>query len=273
MFLIYQVSPIQELQNIASQIIAAIPSIILFLVIFLIGYAIASLVSYSIKTFLGRFFQRVHEQVSIDLVAGTVKAFIILIALAVALSVIQLGPATSYIQAIANYLPSLAGAILLLTLGITLVNVLVDFMQRSMQQSAGSEFYNTLINILKFGLYAVLITVAANLAIFYWIKVIDPYIFFGIILGTVVLFATFSIIETVMSVLQKNHPEMGFLLGYGRFLLYTIFLLIGIAIIIQPLSNVTSIINTLAWGLAIAFAIGIIPLVIILARRMYKEAM
>ncbi|MEM0174273.1 MAG: hypothetical protein QXV69_04515 [Sulfolobaceae archaeon] len=271
MLTLLQVSPIQELQNILSQIIAAIPSIILFLIILLIGYAIASVVSYSIRSFLGRFFQRVHEQVSIDLVAGTVKAFIILIALAIALSVLQLGPATTYVQAIATYLPSLAGAILLLTLGITLVNVLVDFMQKAVPQIS-SEFYNTIISILRFGLYAVIITVAANLAIFYWIKVIDPYIFFGIILGSVVLFATFSIIETVMSVLQKNHPDLGFLIGYARFLLYTIFLLIGIAIIIQPLSNVTSIINTIAWGLAIAFAIGIIPLVVLLARKIYREA-
>jgi len=66
----------------------------------------------------------------LGLSVGAVKAFIILVTLAIAFSVLKLGPATVYMQEIANYLPSLAGAIILLTLGVALINILVDYIQR-----------------------------------------------------------------------------------------------------------------------------------------------
>jgi len=74
-----------------------------------------------------------------------------------------------------------------------------------------------------------------------------------------------------MNSIQSAHPDLSYLVGFGRFILYTIFLLLGIAIIIQPFSNVTSIINTLMWGLTIAFAIVLIPLAYFLVKRIAQE--
>lgn len=45
----------------------------------------------------------------------------------------------------------------------------------------------TIINVLRFGLYAVIITIAANLAIFYWIPNISPYLFYDIIIASIIL--------------------------------------------------------------------------------------
>ena len=97
---------------------------------------------------------------------GAFKAFIILVTLAIEFSVLKLGPATVYMKEIANYLPSLAGAIILLTLGVALINILVDYIQRQVG-GAGNPFLASVFNILRFGLYAVIITIAVQLAIFY----------------------------------------------------------------------------------------------------------
>ena len=259
----------QALSSLATQIIDAIPSIILFIIIVIIGYIVAEIVATVVQRVLSRLFTQTHIQISAGLVAGTVKALIILLTLAIALSVLKLGPATTYVAEVARYLPYLAGAILLLTLGVTLVNVLVDYMSK--QMAISDPFTGVILNILRFGLYATIITLAATLAIFYWIPYVSPYLFYDIIIGSIVLLFSFSIVDKAMESISKSDPNAGYIITYGRFLLYTIFLLVAIAIVIQPFTQVLSIIQTLAWGLAIAFAILLIPLVYALIKRMASE--
>ncbi len=182
---------------------------------------------------------------------------------------LSIGPVTSYIQAIARYLPYLAGAILLLTLGLTLINTLVDFMQK--QLSSSDELVQAILSILRFGLYATIIDIAAVLAIFYWVPFVNQYLFLSIILGSVIIMSTITIADKVLNNIQKEHPDLTFLVGYGRFLLYTIFIIIGVAIIVQPFANVTSILYAISWGLAIAFALALVPLIIYISRRFLSE--
>lgn len=266
-------SVVGELNLIGQQIIAFIPSLIEFLIVILIGYIIAGIVTRVLRVFLSRMFREAHIQMTLDIILGTIKALIIIIALSIGLDLLNVPPqAAAYVTTIANYLPELAGAILLLTIGMTLVNVLVDYIQKQTAQEQKEEpFLNAIFNILKFGLYAVIITLAVNLAILSVIPGVNPYLFFSIIIGSVILYASFTIINTVLNGLGKEHPEMGFLVGYGKFILYTVFLLVGIGVIIQPFGNVTSILNTLAYGLVIAFAIAIIPMTIYIVKMFLKE--
>lgn len=266
-----QTSVSQALSSIATSIIDAIPSIILFVIILLIGYIIGNIVAYSIKAFLGRIFREEHVRASVDIIAGTVKALIILIALSIALSFLQLGAASVYIQDIANYLPKLAGAIVLLTIGLTLVNILVDYMQRQIGSKTSDDLLTAIFNVLRFGLYAAIITVAAALAIFSVIPYVDPYVFYAVILGAVILYAAYSLIDKVIVPFANSNPDLAYVANYGRLLLYIIVLLVAIAIIVEPFGNVTSIIYALSWGLAIAFAIALIPLVITLVKRFLSE--
>jgi len=267
--LVIDASISQALTNLATEIIDAIPSIILFIIIVIIGYIVAKVVAAVVNRVLSRLFTQSHIQVSAGLVAGTIEALIILLTLAIAFSVLNLGSATVYVAEVARYLPYLAGAILLLTLGVTLVNVLVDYMNK--QMAINDPFIGIILNILKFGLYAIIITLAATLAIFYWIPFISPYLFYDIIIGSVVLLFGFSIVDKAMESISKSDPNAGYIATYGKFLLYTLFLLIATAIIMQPFAQVLSIIQTLAWGLAIAFAILLIPLVYALIKRMASE--
>ncbi|MDT7862092.1 MAG: hypothetical protein RRA45_07755 [Saccharolobus sp.] len=266
-----QTSVPQALSSIATSIIDAIPSIILFVIILLIGYIIGNIVAYSIKAFLGRIFREEHVRASVDIIAGTIKALIILIALSIALSFLQLGAASVYIQDIANYLPKLAGAIVLLTIGLTLVNILVDYMQRQIGAKTSDDLLTAIFNVLRFGLYAAIITVAAALAIFSVIPYVDPYVFYAVILGAVILYAAYALIDKVIVPFANSNPDLAYVANYGRLLLYIIVLLVAIAIIVEPFGNVTSIIYALSWGLAIAFAIALIPLVITLVKRFLSE--
>ncbi len=266
-----QTSISQALSGIATSIIDAIPSIILFIIILLIGYIVGNIVAYSIKTFLGRIFREEHVRASVDIIAGTVKALIILIALSIALSFLQLGSASVYIQDIANYLPKLAGAIVLLTIGLTLVNILVDYMQKQIGSGSSEPLMTAIFNVLRFGLYAAIITVAAALAIFSVIPYVDPYVFYAVILGAVILYAAYSLIDKILVPFASSTPDLAYIANYGRLILYIIVLLIAIAIIVEPFGNVTTIIYALSWGLAIAFAIALIPLVITLVKRFLSE--
>ncbi|PVU72617.1 hypothetical protein DDW07_02215 [Acidilobus sp. SCGC AC-742_E15] len=250
----------------------SLPSIIEFIIIVIIGVIVAYGVAAVLRRALSlKYFEQYPEVKGLlGLSVGAVKAFIILVTLAIAFSVLKLGPATVYMQEIANYLPSLAGAIILLTLGVALINILVDYIQRQVG-GASNPFLASVFNILKFGLYAVIITIAVQLSIFYWIHFINPYLFYDIIIASVILVATLTITDTVVDQLLKSHPELKDVAGYGRFLLYLIFLLIAIAIIVQPFTNVTNIIYAFSWGLAIAFALAVIPLAYLLVKRIAKE--
>ncbi|PVU75213.1 hypothetical protein DDW11_03695 [Sulfolobus sp. SCGC AB-777_G06] len=69
--------------------------------------------------------------------------------------------------------------------------------------------------------------------------------------------------------ISKAYPDTASVLGYTKLVLYAVFILIAIGIIVQPFGNVTAIIQTYAWGSAIAFAI-IIPLVYALAKKIIQ---
>jgi hypothetical protein len=264
---IYSISA--AISNLETDFINAIPSIILFIITVIIGYVVAKLVSDVIARVLYNFSASYPElRIGTGLIAGTVKALIILIALAIAFSLLNLGPASVYVDYIARYLPYLAGAILLLTLGTSLVNLFTDFANRQIGQT--DPFANVIIQVLRLGLYAVIITVAAELAIFYWIPSINSYLFYGIIIGSIILLFSFTITGKAIDEISKAHPETASVLGYARLVLYAVFILIAIGIIVQPFGNVTAIIQTFAWGLAIAFAIIIIPLVYALAKKIIQ---
>ena len=104
---------------------------------------------------------------------------------------------------------------------------------------AADELLAAIINVLRFDLYAVIIMMAANLAIFYWILNISPYLFYDIIIASIILLFSFSIVNKAINDIGKEHPEMKAVLGYTRLILYAIFILATVAIIVQPFANIT----------------------------------
>ena len=263
-----------SLSTIVSEFIAAIPSIILFVIIVLIGYGVAAVVAGAIKRFLTGVFKEPTVQQSAGVVAGAVKALVFLIALAIAFSVLSLGPATVYTEEIANYLPKLAGAIVLLTVGVMLVNYLTDYVQKQTAGGLEPSMASAIFSLLRFGLYAAIIVIAVDLAIFSVIPVpaTFTYTFYSVIIGAILLYAAYSVIDVATDRLKKTEGEaLGPVIGYGRWLLYFVVLVIVIGIVAAPLAGVTNIIYAISWGLAIAFAIALIPMVAYLVKRFLAE--
>ncbi|ESQ25661.1 MAG: hypothetical protein JCHSAcid_05980 [uncultured Acidilobus sp. JCHS] len=128
----------------------SLPSIVEFIVIVIIGIMVAYGVAAVLRrALLLKYFDQYPEVKGLlGLSVGAVKAFIILVTLAIAFAVLKLGPATVYMQEVANYPLSLAGAIILLTLGVALINILVDYIQRQVG-GASSPFMASVFNILK----------------------------------------------------------------------------------------------------------------------------
>ncbi len=247
---------------------AVVWAVIYFIVTIIVGYIIALIAAVILRRLLPGLAKQIG--LSMDMVntsIGGVEATIMLIAIAVALGYIipYLGVASTYVTMIADYLPYLAGLIILLTLGLLLVDALTLYIQKRV--GAGEEYINLIVNILRFGLYAVLITIAVTWAIFYWIKTISPYLFYDIIIGSVVLYTGISIVNKAVSDISKAHPEMSGMLDYGKLILYAVIILMAMAIIVQPFTNVTQVFYALAWGLAIAFAIVVIPLAYAMAKK------
>jgi hypothetical protein len=60
---------------------------------------------------------------------------------------------------------------------------------------------------------------------------------------------------------------MSGMLDYGKLILYSVVILMAMAIIVQPFTNVTQVFYALAWGLAIAFAIVVVPLAYAMAKK------
>ena len=262
------------LSTISSEFIAAVPSIVLFAIIVLIGYGVALVVADAIRRFLTSVFKETAIQQSVGVVAGSVKALVFLIALAIAFSVLSLGPATVYTEEIANYLPKLAGAIVLLTVGVMLVNYLTDYIQRQTASGLEPSMASAVFSLLRFGLYAAIIVIAVDLAIFSVIPVpaTFSYTFYSVIIGAILLYAAYSVIDVATDRLKKSEGEsLGPIIGYGRWLLYFVVLIIVIGIVAAPLAGVTNIVYAVAWGLAIAFAIALIPMVAYLVKKFLAE--
>ncbi|ABW01326.1 hypothetical protein [Caldivirga maquilingensis] len=246
---------------------AVVWAVIYFVVTVIVGYIIALIAAVILRRLLPGLAKQIG--LSMDMVntsIGGVEATIMLISIAIALTYITpyLGMASTYVTMIADYLPYLAGLIILLTLGLLLVDALTLYIQRRV---GAEEYISLVMNILRFGLYAVLITIAVTWAIFHWITAINPYLFYDIIIGSVVLYAGISIVNKAVSDISKAHPEMSGMLDYGKLVLYAVIILVAIAIIVQPFPNVTQVLYALAWGLAIAFAIVVAPLAYAMAKK------
>lgn len=251
---------------------AVIWAVIYFIVTLIVGYIVSLIVVYILRRGLNRLASAIGlSKEYVDAAVGGVYAFIMLIALAIALGYIvsYLGPASTYVSSLIGYLPYLGGAILLFTLGLLLVDGLATYVQRRLGISEGSLM--AFVNLLRLGLYAVIIAIGTVLAIMYWIPSVSTYLFYDIIIAAVVVFFGVSLVNSATSEISKAHPELSANVDYIKLILNAIIVLLAVAILVQPFTNITQIIYALAWGFAIAFAIVIIPVIYTLAKKMVSS--
>jgi hypothetical protein len=94
---------------------------------------------------------------------------------------------------------------------------------------------------------------------------------YPLILGFVIIGAGVALTDTLIKSITDDHSEFRTVAGYAKFVLYSIFLVIGAGAIFATFPGVTDVISNISWAFAVAFAITLIPIGYAIAKKMLKE--
>ena len=265
-----------------ENIVNALPAIIAAIVVIAIGYIVAIVVGKAVnkvvqkvgieKTFdqstAGKAFKSSGLDLS-DLIGGIVKAFILILAIVLAIQILDIGGTFgAYLATIADYLPRLLGGILIIILGTVFVDLLSTFigkMMRPMFPEAKAEIADMLKNLLFIGLIAFILLLALDTML------LSGSTIYPLILGFVVIGTGISLTDGLVKSITDDYPEFREVAGYAKFVLYSIFLIIGAGAIFATYAGVTNIVANIPWAFAIALGIMLIPIAYALTKRMTKE--
>jgi hypothetical protein len=268
--------------NMATGIINALPSIIFAVVTVILGFVIGLLVGKLAnklitklgiektfdKTTAGSAFKSSGLGLS-KIIEGLVTAFITIIGIVLGIQILSIGGTVGiYLISIASYLPRLLGGIVIVVFGLILVELLTIFignMMKPMFPEAKANIADMLKNLLLIGLIAFVLLSALN------VMLLSGSIIYPLILGFVIIAAGIALTDGLIKSLTDDHAEFKGVAGYAKFVLYSIFLIIGAGGIFATFPGVTGIIANISWGFAIALAIMLIPIAFTLAKKMSKE--
>jgi len=273
---------VQVLSDMVGNIINAIPAILAAIIVILIGYFIGMIVGKAInkvvtklgieKAFDGTAAGRAFRSAGIDMsdfIGGVVKAFILILAVIIAIGILNVGGVIgTYLTTIADYLPRLLGGILIIVFGSVFVELLATFIGKMIKPifpAAKSEIADMLTSLLQIGLIAFILLLALNLML------LSGDTIYPLILGFVIIGAGISLTDGLIKSINDDHAEFREVAGYAKFVLYSIFLIIGAGAIFATFPGVTTIVGNISWAFAIALAIMLIPIAYALAKRMSKE--
>jgi hypothetical protein len=268
--------------NMVADMIAAIPSVIAAIIVILIGYAIGIIVGAAVnkiveklgiektfdKTVSGQAFRNAGLDLS-NFIGAVTKAFITILAVILAIQILSVGGTIgTYLTTIADYLPRLLGGILIIVFGTVLVDFLASFigrMIRPMFPEAKVEIADMLKNLLMIGLIAFVLSLALDLML------LSGELIYPLIIGFVIIGAGISLTDGLIKSITDDHTEFRAVAGYAKFVLYSIFLIIGAGAIFATFTGVTNIIANISYAFAIALAIMLIPIVYSMAKKLSKE--
>jgi hypothetical protein len=273
---------VDVLSDMVGDMIAAIPAVLAAVIVILIGYGIGIVVGKAAnrlveklgmeksfdQTVTGRAFRSAGIDLS-NFIGAILKAFITILAIILAIQILNVGGTIgTYLTAIADYLPRLLGGILIIVFGTVLVDFLASFigkMIKPMFPEAKAEIADMLKNLLMIGLIAFILLLALDLML------LSGNTIYPLILGFVLIGAGIALTDSLIKSITDDHEEFKGVAGYAKFVLYSIFLIIGAGAIFATFSGVTNIVANISWAFAIALAIMLIPIAFALAKKMSKE--
>ncbi|MCE4625018.1 MAG: hypothetical protein F7C35_04050 [Desulfurococcales archaeon] len=272
---------VDTLKQSVNKMVAAVPDILAIIIILSVGYFIGALAGKAVNRIVEKLVEEPIRKSAIgekyaalginlsDFTDAVVKAYVFVIALMLALPYMRIGGEPyRVIASIVYYLPKLLGGIVVLVYGSLLSMGLSGFIGESLkaglQREEDKSLVNMISNAVMVGLIAVFITIALNL------MQIGGQLIYTLILGIVILGIGAIITDAFFRTLEGYEGFKEFI-GYGKFLFYTVFVFTGVAAIFQAFPGTIAVLTRLAWGVAIAFAIILIPLVYKLTKRMATE--
>ncbi len=273
----------EMLTDFLSDLVGALPAIIAAIIIIIIGYVVGK--------FLGRAVNKVVEKLGIEksfdetetgksfrsagmdlssFIGGVITAFVIVISVVIAIDILSIeGVAGEFLVDIAAYLPRLLGGVVIIILGTVLVGFLASLVGNTLKPvfpQAKSEIADMLKNLLQIGLIAVILLIALDLML------LSGDLVYPLILGFVIIGAGIALTDGLIKSITDDHKEFMPVAGYAKFVLYSIFLIIGAGAIFATFQGVTDVIANISWAFAIAMGIMLVPVIYNLAKKMTKEA-
>ena len=273
---------VDMLSNMVGDIIAAIPAILGAIIVILVAYGIGTIVGKAgnkvveklgieksfDKTVTGRAFKNSGLDLS-NLVGGMLKAFITIIGVTLAIQIVGIGGTTGvYLSTIADYLPRLLAGILIIIFGTVLVDFLAGLIGQTLKPmfpAEKSEIADMLKNLLMIGLIAFILLLALDTML------LSGSTVYPLILGFVIIGAGVSLTDGLIKSITDDYAEFKGVAGYAKFVLYSIFFIIGAGAIFATYPGVTNVIANISWAFAIAMGIMLIPIAFTLAKKMSKE--
>jgi hypothetical protein len=269
--------------DMVSDIIGALPAIIAAIIIVIIGYFAGKFVGRAVnkliekmgieksfeETDTGKAFKSAGMDMS-SFVGGITTAFILVIAVVIAIQVLNIGGTIGeFLVDLASYLPRLLGGIVIIVVGSVLVGFLATLVGNTLKPifpKAKVEIADMLKSLLQIGLIAVIIIIALD------VMLLSGELVYSLILGFVIIGAGIALTDGLIKSITDDHKEFVDVAGYAKFVLYSIFLIIGAGAIFSTFEGVTNIVANVSWAFAIAMGIMLIPVIYSLAKKMTKES-
>ncbi|MCW3981602.1 MAG: hypothetical protein NWE81_00570 [Candidatus Bathyarchaeota archaeon] len=273
---------IEALTRMVEDIIAFLPSLIAAVIVILLGYVVGVVAGKAANKLIEKMgIERSFEEsgtgkafkgAGFDLssfVGGITKAFIVVLAIILAIQILAIGgPLGNYLIDIAAYLPRLLGGIVIIVIGTVLVDFLATLVGKTLKLTfpeAKVEIADMLRNLLQIGLIAVVLFIALDLML------LAGTLVYPLILGFVIIGAGIALTDGLIKSIVDDHKEFVPTAGYAKFVLYSVFLLIGAGAIFATFPGVTNVIANISWGFAIALALMLVPVMYSMAKKMSKE--
>jgi len=272
----------QNLVNVLNEVVNRLPSIIGAIIIVLIGYVAGELIGSAINKVIQKFVEKPLNRTDIgktirelgldlsDLIGGLTKAFIISISIVAAVDLLAIpGEAGTIIARVANYLPYLVGGITVLTIGVILALGFAKYIGSFLKKAFPEGYVSLAVlieNFILLGLIAVVITISLDLLD------LQSTLIYPLVLGSLVIAIGVFIADSGLRIIIERHPEFKELAPFLQFLIILVFLIIGVSAVFSGYPSTTQVINNLALGLAIAFAIVLIPIAFYLAKKALMTA-
>ena len=265
-----------------SDIVSALPAIIAAILVVIIGYVVGKFLGNAVnkvvekmgleKTFdetdAGKAFKKSGMDLS-SFIGGVITAFIIVISVVLAVQILNIGGTVGqFLVDIASYLPRLLGGVVIIVIGTVLVGFLSSLVGETLKPifpKAKSEIADMLKNLLQIGLIAVILLMALD------IMLLSGDLVYSLILGFVIIGAGIALTDGLIKSITDDHKEFMPVAGYAKFVLYSIFLIIGAGAIFATFSGVTNVIANISWAFAIAMGIMLVPVIYNLSQKMTKE--
>jgi hypothetical protein len=265
-----------------SDVVSALPAIIAAVLVVIVGYFVGKFVGKAVnkvvekmgleKTFdetdTGKAFRKSGMDLS-SFIGGVTTAFIFVISVVLAIQILDIGGTVgAFLVDIAGYLPRLLGGVVIIVLGTVLVGFLARLVGNTLKPvfpAAKSEIADMLKNLFQIVLVAVILIIALDLML------LSGDLVYPLILGFVIIGAGIALTDGLIKSITDDHKEFVPVAGYAKFVLYSIFLVIGAGAIFATFEGVTNVIANISWAFAIAMGIMLIPVVYNLAKKMAKE--